>query len=323
MGGTSGDLTGRRYLVTGGNSGIGRAVAMALAERGAQLHLACRSLERGRAAAADITARTGNEAVQVLPLDLADLGSVRDCAQAVLEADLPLHGLVNNAGLAGQRGVTRQGFELSFGVNYLGHFLLTQLLRERLEASAPARVVIVTSKFLEHAVDIPFDRLRTGEARYSGLAPYGVSKLATALFNQELARRWTGTGVTSYAVHPGLVGSHIWQGISTPLRPLLKVVLKSPEQGAVTPLYCLTAAEIATDSGHYYEGCRSLPLPGPPRADDLGARLWERSQEWVAPFQAPLSMPITPAPQPEKLPSGGREGVDGDGVARRPVRMAS
>src|ERR1019366_308060 len=125
MSAASAELAGRTFMVTGGNTGIGRATVAGLARRGGRVYVACRSQEKGRRAVADIVAATGNESVASLPLDLADLASVRRCAGEFLALGEPLHVLINNAGVGGQRGVTRDGFELAFGVNHLGHFALT------------------------------------------------------------------------------------------------------------------------------------------------------------------------------------------------------
>ena len=141
----SSELAGRTFLVTGANTGIGLATATGLAKRGGKVFVACRSAEKGRAAAAGISAETGNDAVVFLPLDLADLASVRACADEFLARGEPLHVLINNAGVGGARGLTKDGFELAFGVNHLGHFALTTALLDCLAASAPARVVTVSS----------------------------------------------------------------------------------------------------------------------------------------------------------------------------------
>src|SRR5437588_7254177 len=138
-----GELSGRTFLVAGGNAGIGRATAAGLAGRGARVCIAARSRDKGEAAVTGIKAATGSDSVWFLPLDLADLESVRSCASAFLALGEPLHVLVNNAGVGGAHGLTTQGFELTFGINHLGHFALTQLLLERLTESAPARVVTV------------------------------------------------------------------------------------------------------------------------------------------------------------------------------------
>ena len=131
------DLDGRTFLVTGANTGIGKATARALAARGATVTLACRSQENGRRTIEEIAVQTGNRRLELLALDLGDLGSVRACAEAFLALDEPLHVLINNAGLAGRRGMTSSGFEIAFGTNYVGPFLLTSLLLDRLRASAP------------------------------------------------------------------------------------------------------------------------------------------------------------------------------------------
>ena len=155
----------RTVVVTGANTGIGLATASALAGQGWRVFVACRSERKGAAAVASIKAATGNDAVFLLMLDLADLSSVRDCAKSFLEPYEPLHVLVNNAGVGGRRGLTKQGFELMFGVNHLGHFLLTQLLLERLVSSAPSRVVTV---FERRALQRARGGLRGGAAAGAG-----------------------------------------------------------------------------------------------------------------------------------------------------------
>jgi retinol dehydrogenase-12 len=273
---------GRTYLVTGGNGGIGKAVATGLAATGARVVLACRSPERAAAAAAEITVATGNRAVETLRMDLADLDSVREAAAQFLARDLPLHGLLNNAAVLGVWGATRQGFEICVGVNHLGHFLLTALLRDRLVASAPARVVTMTSAYLEHAREIPFDRLGPGNRHvYSGLRAYAVSKLCNVLHAQELGRRLAGTGVTTYAVHPGIAGTDIWQGAARPLRPLLRRVLPRPEEVIAAPLRCLTAPELAGETGLFYDRLLAVPLPGAVHPPGLARQLWLRSEDWT------------------------------------------
>jgi retinol dehydrogenase-12 len=276
------DLDGRIYVVTGGNAGIGRATAAGLASRGARVYLACRSAEKGQAAAAGITAATGNPAVGVLPLDLARLDSVRDCAAAFRALGQPLHGLINNAGLPGRRGrQTADGFELAFGVNHLGHFALTAALLDCLTAGAPARVVTVSSDAHYQARGIDFDAVRRPSRSVTGLPEYAVAKLCNVLFSQELARRLAGTGVTSYALHPGLVASDIWRRVPWPVRPLLTRRMLSTEQGARTSLFCATDPGIATASGRYYEDCRERE-PSPVATPELGAELWQRSEAWTA-----------------------------------------
>jgi retinol dehydrogenase 12 len=282
---TEGELGGRTFLVTGGNTGIGRATALGLAQRGGRVYIACRSVPKGEEAAASIRAATGNSSVRVLPLDLADLGSVRSCAAEFLARGEPLHVLVNNAGLGGARGVTEQGFEVMFGVNHLGHFLLTRALLGLLTDSAPARVVNVSSDAHYQAKGIDFDALRRPARGITGLPEYAVSKLCNVLFTQELARRTAGTGITTYALHPGVVASDIWRRVPWPVRPIMTRRMLTVTEGARTSLYCATSPEVAGVSGRFYERCAER-APSPVATPELGRVLWERSEEWTGLSQA-------------------------------------
>ena len=271
------DLAGRTFLVTGANAGIGYATAQDLATRGGRVHLACRSPEKGRAAVAAIAAASGNDQVRFLRLDLADLSSVRQAAQEFAALGEPLHVLINNAGVGGQRGRTSGGFELHFGVNHLGHFALTQALLPVLMAAAPARIVNVASDAHYQAKGIDFDALRHRTKGITGLPEYAVSKLCNVLFAAELARRLAGTGVTAYSLHPGVVASQIWRRVPWPARQLVTRRMLTIEQGARTSLYCATSPEVAGDSGRYYDRCREAE-PSCVATPDLAARLWEYSE---------------------------------------------
>jgi NAD(P)-dependent dehydrogenase (short-subunit alcohol dehydrogenase family) len=281
MSANSGELSGRTFLVTGANTGIGLATATGLAKRGGRVFVACRSAEKGRAAAAGISAETGSDAVAFLPLDLSDLVSVRACAQEFLALGEPLHVLINNAGVGGARGLTNGGFELTFGINHLGHFALTTALLDRLAASAPARVVTVSSDAHYQAPGIDFEAVRRPTASRTGLREYAVSKLANVLFSQELARRVAERGITTYALHPGVVASDIWRRVPWPVRPLMKLRMLSTEQGAATSLYCATEPELAAVSGRFYEDCRERS-PSAVATPDLAGALWEHSEAWTA-----------------------------------------
>ncbi len=273
-------LQGRIALITGANTGIGRVTARELARRGARVFVATRDEQRTRDVLADIRAAGGEG--RWLALDLGDLGSVRRCAQAFLALDAPLHLLIDNAGLAGRRGFTASGFELAFGVNHVGHFLLTQLLLERLKASAPARVVTVASHAHYRAAGIDWDAVRRPTRHLSALPEYRASKLANVLFSAELGRRLAGTGVTTYSLHPGVVASDIWRPFPQPLRWLLTRRMLTPEEGAKTTIYCATEPSLAGETGLYYDRCRPR-TPSPLARDDaLAAELWRRSEAWVA-----------------------------------------
>lgn len=275
------DLAGRTILVTGANTGIGRATACALASRGATLHLAGRSERTTRQAIAEIRRATRNDRLAYLPLNLADLHSVRACAETFLATGEPLHVLINNAGVAGQRGLTASGFELAFGTNHVGPFLLTALLVDRLRASAPARIVTVASDAHFGAPGIDFDAVRRPTRTRTGFPEYGVSKLANVLHAQELARRLSGTGVTTYALHPGVVASDIWRRVPWPVRPLLKLRMRTPQQGAQTPVHCATSEALSDETGLYYEDRRPKP-PSPAATLELAAELWDRSIAWTS-----------------------------------------
>jgi retinol dehydrogenase 12 len=275
-------MSEQTFLVTGANTGIGLVTARELARQGGSVYVAARSASKGSAAVASIKAATGNDAVFFLPLDLADLSSVRSCADAFLARGEPLHVLINNAGVAGTRGLTAQGFELMFGVNHLGHFLLTQLLLDRLTSSAPSRVVTVASDAHYQARGIDWDALRRPARGLTGLGEYAVSKLCNVLFSAELARRTAGTGVHSYALHPGVVASDIWRRVPWPIRPLMTWRMLSVDEGARTSLYCATSQDVASDSGLFYDKCAPR-APSRVATPELAKSLWERSEEWTAP----------------------------------------
>jgi retinol dehydrogenase-12 len=278
-------ISHRTFLVTGGNTGIGLATASDLAKGGANVYIACRDPDRGRAAVAAIRAAASDQGgtVDLLQLDLTALNSVRACAESFLAKDEPLHVLVNNAGLAGGRGQTADGFETTFGVNHLGHFALTMLLLDRLKASGPgSRVLSVASDAHYTATGIDWNALKQKTKSFTGMREYAVSKLCNVLFAQELARRLGGADadVTTYALHPGVVASDIWRRIPWPIRPLMTRRMISTGEGAVTSLYCATSAEVAGQSGLYYDKCRAVD-PNPVATPELAEQLWKYSTEWT------------------------------------------
>jgi retinol dehydrogenase-12 len=275
-----GELDGRTFLVTGANSGIGRETALELAGRGARVFLASRSEQKTRPVIDEIVAQTGNQALEFLSLDLGDLSSVRACANEFLRAGEPLHGLINNAGLAGQRGMTASGFELAFGTNYVGPFLLTGLLLDRLRESAPARIVNVSSIGHYRAPGIDYGAVRQPTKSFTGMPEYSVSKLGNVLHAQELARRLEGARVTTYSLHPGAIATDVWRRVPWPVRPLIKLRMRSSAEGAQTTLYCATSPEVGAESGHYYDDCRRKE-PSQTATPQLAAELWDRSIAWV------------------------------------------
>jgi retinol dehydrogenase-12 len=275
------DLDGRRYIITGPYAGIGRVTARNLASRGAALVLAGRSIEQCRSLAAELSRPGEPDRIEVLALDLADLGSVRAAAEQVLARDGRVDGLINNAGVAGSRGVTRDGFELAFGVNHLGHFLFTRLLEARLRASAPSRVVNVASEAHRRIDGIDFQAVRRPTRTRTGLHEYGVSKLCNILFAREIARRWAGSGISAYALHPGVIATDIWRSVPRPLRGLLTFWMKTPEEGAATSIFCTTAPALANVNGRYFINEREVNPNRAARDDGLAARLWDESERMV------------------------------------------
>jgi NAD(P)-dependent dehydrogenase (short-subunit alcohol dehydrogenase family) len=275
------ELAGITFLVTGANAGIGYATAQGLAARGGRVHVACRSREKGEAAAAAIAAAANSDQVTVLQLDLADLASVRRCAADFVARGEPLHVLINNAGVGGARGQTADGFEIHFGINHLGHFALTQALLPLLRESAPARIVSVASDAHYQAKGINFEELRNRTKGITGLPEYAVSKLCNVLFAAELGRRLAGTGVTAYSLHPGVVASEIWRRVPWPARQLMTRRMLTIEQGARTSLYCATSPEVAQISGKYYDRCRETE-PSKVVTPELAAQLWEYSEKAIA-----------------------------------------
>jgi NAD(P)-dependent dehydrogenase (short-subunit alcohol dehydrogenase family) len=189
--------------------------------------------------------------------------------------------LVNNAGVAGARGLTKSGFEFAFGVNHMGHFLLTQLLLGRLRQSAPARIVTVASRAHVRANGIDWEAARRPTDTILGANEYCVSKLANVLFSAELGRRLHGSSVSTYSLHPGVIDSEIWRTLPTPLRALNRLRLSSTDAGAKTSLHCALSASAAGETGLYYCECRPKTPSVAGRNKMLAEELWQRSEAWA------------------------------------------
>jgi NAD(P)-dependent dehydrogenase (short-subunit alcohol dehydrogenase family) len=280
-------MAGKVAVITGGNAGIGKETAVGLAAMGAHVVITSRDDARGRAAVKEIKERSANDAVDVMHLDLADLASVREFATAYLERYDRLDVLVENAGLVlGRRTVTKDGYETTFQVNHLGHFLLVELLRDRLVASAPSRVVIVASdahKSARHGLD--FDDLQS-EHGYRSFGVYGKTKLANILFTRELARRLAGTGVTVNAVHPGFVASRFGRDGDTGLlgrvaMPLVRPFARTSEEGAQTPIFLASDQSVEGVTGAYWVKCAQATPSAAALDDDAARRLWDVSVQLV------------------------------------------
>ncbi len=280
-------MDGRTVVVTGANSGVGKATAVALAGTGAETLITARSEQRGRQALADIRRASGSDRVHLVVFDLGDLASVRRGADQILEQCPRIDVLVNNAGLVqSERAETVDGFEATFAINHLGPFLLTQLLTERLVGSAPARVVNVAStahQGARHGLD--FDDLQSTR-HYRGMQAYSRSKLANILFTNELARRLAGSGVTANSLHPGTVATGFARdddakGFLAFGVKIIKPFILTPEKGARTSVYLATSPDVADVTGQYFVKCQAR-TPSPAAQDVAAATLlWSVSEELV------------------------------------------
>jgi NAD(P)-dependent dehydrogenase (short-subunit alcohol dehydrogenase family) len=272
-------LAGRTCVVTGATSGIGEETALALARQDARVLIVARSRERGARTLERIHAESGNRRVELVLADLASLAEIRRLAQELLAACPQIHVLVNNAGVVNlERRVTVDGFEETFAVNHLAYYALTNLLLDRLLASAPARIVNVASDAHRFGPLDPDDL--HSEKSYRAMRVYGRSKTANILFTVELARRLQGTGVTVNAVHPGPVASRLGKNnglLGRAVTSLLAPFFLSPERGARTSVHVATAEELTGVSGRYFAKSREARPTAAAQDPALAKRLWDES----------------------------------------------
>lgn len=276
-------MQGRVVVLTGASSGIGAAAAKALGELGATIVAVGRDRERLAVVAEDVRA-AGGTAGEPQVADFSSLAEVREVARRLLDAHQRIHVLVNNAGtLAARRALTVDGHGKTFAVNHLAPFLLTNLLLERLRASAPARIV-TTASTEHHRGRISIETLADDERDWQVLAAYRNSKLANVLFTRELARRLAGSGVVANAVHPGGVRTQLGRDLPLPMRLGWKVVSRTyvePEEGARTLVYVTSSQEGAATSGAYFAKCRPARISRQAEDDALAAALWRWSEAAV------------------------------------------
>lgn len=276
------DLTDKTALVTGANSGLGKAVCRALAARGARVLMVTRDPERGEAAVAELKAATGNDQLELLVADLKSQTQVRRLAKEVSEKAPALDFLVNNAGTAfPKRCLSEDGIECTLAVNHLAPFLLTNLLLEQLKAAAPSRIVNVGTR-INYAMEL-------GDLNWEGrsfrmMRAYVESKLGMLHFTRQLAKRIDGTGVTVNCVFPGVFKSNLggtdgaqgvfWKAVSL----LVGWALAQPEQAAERVMYLLESPEVAEISGEYFGDCKVISMPAQVRDPAANARVWEISE---------------------------------------------
>ena len=275
-------MKGKTCLITGANSGIGYESALALAKMGAQIVMVCRNRSKGEAAQATIKSKSGNQLVDLLIADLSVQQSIRDLAAAFKAKYNRLDVLINNAGGAfGKRELTADGYEMTFAVNHLAYFLLTDLLLDVLKASAPSRIVSVASEYEQFAA-LDFDDLML-EKKYGVNKAYGQSKRANIAFSYELAKRLAGTGVTANCLHPGVVRTNfgsqtgglfgmVWSKLARPLE-------LSPEQGAQTIIYLASSPEVEGVTGMYYQKKKPIKSHAQTYDPAVQTRLWQVSEQ--------------------------------------------
>lgn len=286
-------LDGKTAIITGCNSGIGKITAKEFYRIGARVIMACRDIQRAEVAMQEIKDEVKDEQgvgeMVVKRLDLNSLKSVRECANEILSTEQSIHLLVNNAGIMMcPYGKTEDGFETQIGVNHLGHFLFTCLLLPRIITSAPARIINLSSVAHEKAV-IKFSDINWEKRPYSAFGAYASSKLANVLFTKELAKRLEGKGVTTYAVHPGIVktelGRHMdevyFKGARVLARFVTYFMMKTPEEGAQTTLHCALDENAGKETGLYYSDCKVIEPSALAKDMDGAKRLWEESEKLV------------------------------------------
>lgn len=282
---SSKSLQGKTVVITGANTGIGKETAVDLAARGARVIIGCRNLEKGTEALKEIQDRSGNRNVFLEKLDLASLESVRTFADKILNSEPRVDILINNAGvMACPYQKTQDGFEMQFGVNHLGHFLLTLLLLDRLKSSQPSRIINVSSSAHRMGTGkIKFDDIHH-EKSYSSWGAYFDSKLANVLFTRELSKHLEGTHVTANSLHPGAVTTELQRHsiLSSPIMyPLRWYMFKTAEQGAQTSIYCAVAEEMEGVSGKYLRDCHIVEESKGAQDDAAAKKLWEVSLQLV------------------------------------------
>jgi len=273
-------MNGKVVLITGANSGIGRASALGLARLGATVVMLCRSAKRGKKAQSWVRKHSRNDDVHLLLADLSRRQEIFDAANEFKGRFRRLDVLLNNAGiLTRTRRLTAGGIEVQFFVNHLAYFLMTGLLLDVLRDSAPSRIVNVASTAHSRGT-LDFDNLQ-GEQHYDGWQQYGNTKLANIVFTYELARRLEGSGVTVNCLHPGVIHTNLMSNYSKALSGLwhmLQWFFKQPDEGATTPVFLASSPTVADESGKYYRNCAPMGTTEESNDQVVQRRLWEASE---------------------------------------------
>jgi len=283
---SSARLDGKTVVITGANTGIGKETALDLSRRGAKIVMLCRNVEKAEVAATEIRKATEGEVV-VHKMDLSSLASVREAAEQLGNSLEKIDILINNAGImACPEMRTTEGFELQFGTNHLGHFLLTNLLMPLIKKAAPGARIVNVSSLAHEKGAMQWDDLNWEKTSYDSIAAYCQSKLANVLFTKELARKGDGSGVTVYALHPGVIntelGRHIKDTYGTLAEFAFKMAgpfIKTAVNGAQTSIYCAVDEGLADKSGKYYSDCKEKAVARQGDSMEDAKRLWDISEE--------------------------------------------
>ena len=285
-------LDGKTVVITGANTGIGKTTALDMSKRGAKVVMLCRDMEKAEKAAEEIREATKGEVI-VHKLDLADLASVRECAEQLGNSLEKIDILINNAGImACPKMKTKDGFEMQFGTNHLGHFLLTNLLMPQLKKAAPGARIVNVSSLAHTNGQMNWDDINYDNTTYDRFKSYSQSKLANVLFTKELARKGEGSGVNAYALHPGVIKTELGRHMEG-MGPVMKMMwrccgafIKTPENGANTTIYCSVEESIADHNGRYYSDCAEKRPASQAENMDDAKKLWELSEGLVKMQQA-------------------------------------
>ncbi len=271
-------MKGRICIVTGASSGVGKATAHELAKSGATVIMMCRNRTKGEAALAEIKKASGSATVELMMVDLSIQLSIRDAVKIFLKKYDRLHVLINNAGVfKSHRVVTPDGLETMFGTNYVGHFLLTNLLLDRLTSSAPSHIINVTAP---STTKLDFDDLQ-GEKKFSAFTAFGASKMCNLLFSYDLALKMSGTGVTSNAFHPGLVKSNIMNEAPGILRWILNLLSSSPDEAAKAIAHLALSPSLESVNGKFFKGTKEISAAPYARDEKVQERLREVGEKLI------------------------------------------
>jgi NAD(P)-dependent dehydrogenase (short-subunit alcohol dehydrogenase family) len=279
-------VKGKTVVITGGNAGIGKATAIALAKKGAEILITSRSEAKAKAAVEEIKSASKNENVDFVLINLIDQESVRKAAEEIKTQCPKIDVLINNAGCyLSDLELSPQGIEGQFATNHIGHFLLTNLILDNVKAAGNARIINLASIAHKSTRELNFDDLNYDKEEYGGWKSYSRSKFCNILFTKELARRLEGTGVTANAVHPGGVRTEIAEKDANWYTKLGWIVMKpfmiTVEDGAKTSIHLASSADVEGQSGHYWVKCKQEWSNRPSQDPELAKALWKKSEELV------------------------------------------